>query len=56
MNLNNDFEDIYFWQLILFEVEVVSQIASQIYHEYTNKPLDGAYLADFDIDISVIRT
>ena len=29
------------------------KFASQICHENTNTPLDGAYLADFGIDIEV---
>ena len=28
------------------------KFASQIYHENINNPLDGAYLADFGIDIN----
>ena len=45
MNLNTEFDDTYFWQLILFEFKFV-------YHENINKPLDSAYLADFGIDIT----
>ena len=33
-------------------MELWVKFASQIYHENINKPLDGAYLADFGIDIS----
>ena len=32
-------------------LELSVKFASQICHENINKPLDGAYLADFDIDI-----
>ena len=32
--------------------ELSAKFASQICHENTNNPLDGAYLADFGIDIS----
>ena len=32
-------------------LELSVKFASQIYHENINKPLDGAYLADFGIDI-----
>ena len=32
-------------------LELSVKFASQIYHENTNKPLDGAYLADYGIDI-----
>ena len=33
-------------------LELSVKFASQICHENVNKPLDGAYLADFGIDIS----
>ena len=33
-------------------LELSVKFASQICHENINKPLDGAYLADFGIDIS----
>ena len=33
-------------------LELSVKFASQIFHENINKPLDGAYLADFGIDIS----
>ena len=33
-------------------LELSVKFASQIGHENTNTPLDGAYLADFGIDIS----
>ena len=33
-------------------LELSVKFASQIRHENTNTPLDGAYLADFGIDIS----
>ena len=33
-------------------LELSLKFASQICHENINKPLDGAYLADFGIDIS----
>jgi hypothetical protein len=36
-----------------FETSV--KFASQICHESINKTLDGAYLADFGIDISIRR-
>ena len=32
-------------------LELTDKFASQICHENINKPLDGAYLADFGIDI-----
>ena len=32
-------------------LEMSVDFESQIYHENINKPLDGAYLADFSIDI-----
>ena len=32
-------------------LELSVKFASQICHENINKPLDGAYLADFGIDI-----
>ena len=32
-------------------LELSVKFASQIFHENINKPLDGAYLADFGIDI-----
>ena len=32
-------------------LDLSAKFASQICHENTNKPLDGAYLADFGIDI-----
>ena len=32
-------------------MELSVKFASQICHENINKPLDGTYLADFDIDI-----
>ena len=35
-------------------LELLVKIASQICHENTNTPLDGAYLADFGIDISLL--
>ena len=34
-------------------LELSVKFASQIYHENTNTPLDGAYLADFGIDIMI---
>ena len=34
-------------------LELSVKFASQICHENINKPLDGAYLADFGIDIKV---
>ena len=34
----------------IFELSV--KFASQICHENINKPIDGAYLADFGIDIN----
>ena len=56
MNLNKISCQKYVWLNSLFEfipyLGVVSQILSQICHENINKPLDGAYLADFGIDIS----
>ena len=33
--------------------ELSVKLASQISHENINKPLDGAYLADFGIDITL---
>ena len=33
-------------------LELSVKFASQICHENINKPLDGAYLADFGIDIN----
>ena len=33
-------------------LELSVKFASQICHENTNTPLDGAYLADFGIDIN----
>ena len=48
MNLNNEFDDTYLWQ---HRVELAVKFASKICHENMNKPLDGTYLADFDIDI-----
>ena len=43
--------------IILFKfipiLELSFKFASQIFHENINKPLDGAYLADFGIDISL---
>ena len=39
-----------------FELSVKFAFASQIYHENTNTPLDGAYLAAFGIDINVMLT
>ena len=33
-------------------LELSVKFASQICHENINKPLDGAYLADFGIDIT----
>ena len=35
-------------------LELSVNFATQICHENTNTPLDGTYLADFVIDISVI--
>ena len=35
-------------------LELSVKFASQICHENINKPLDGAYLADFGIDIRYI--
>ena len=32
------------------------KFASQIYHEDTNTPLDGVYLADFGIDIILVSS
>ena len=32
-------------------LELSVKFASQIFHENINKPLDGAYLADFCVDI-----
>ena len=56
MNSNKVFDNTYFWQLILFEfipyLGVFSQICILDLHENIIKPLDGAYLADFDIDIT----
>ena len=49
------------WQKYVFEqneynsspiLELSVKFASQICHENTNTPLDGAYLADFGIDIT----
>ena len=37
-------------------LELSVKFASQICHENINKPLDGAYLADFGIDISPDRS
>ena len=34
-------------------LELSVKFASQICHENTNTPLDGAYLADFGIDITL---
>ncbi len=34
-------------------LELLVKFASQIFHENNNKPLDGAYLADFGIDINI---
>ena len=34
-------------------LELSVKFASQICHENINKPLDGVYLADFGIDISL---
>ena len=36
-------------------LELSVKCASQIYHENTNKPLDGAYKADFGIDINAVQ-
>ena len=36
-------------------LELSVKFASQICHENINKPLDGAYLADFGIDITRIN-
>ena len=54
MNLNNELTILTSWQLILFKfiLELSVKFASQICHENINKPLDGAYLADFGIDIT----
>ena len=30
---------------------LILEVASEICHNYTNKPVDGAYLADFGIDV-----
>jgi hypothetical protein len=38
--------------LVLILGYALVKFASQIYHENINKPLDGAYLADFGIDIN----
>ena len=35
-------------------LELTVKFASQICHENINKPLDGAYLADFGIDIKPV--
>ena len=52
------------WQKYVFEhnvynsspiLELSVKFASQISHEYTNTPLNVAYLADFGIDIIVRR-
>ena len=37
--------------LFEFILELPVKFASQIYHENIQKPLDGAYLTDFGIDI-----
>ena len=34
-------------------LELSVKFASQIWHKNINKPLDGAYLADFGIDITL---
>ena len=34
-------------------LELSVKFASEICHEKTNKPVDGAYLADFGIDINL---
>ena len=36
-------------------LELSVKFASQICHENINKPLGGAYLADFDIDINSVE-
>ena len=36
-------------------LELSMKFASEICHENTNTPLDGAYLADFGIDITSMR-
>ena len=36
-------------------LELSVKFVSQICHENINKPLDGAYLADFGIDISALH-
>ena len=35
-------------------LELLVKFPSQICHENINKPLDGAYLADFGIDITFV--
>ena len=52
MNSGNEFDDTYLFcsnssPILEFSVKY----ASQICHENINKPLDGAYLADFGKDI-----
>ena len=37
-------------------LELSVKFASQICHKNINKPLDGAYLADFGIDITSINS
>ena len=55
MHSSSKVDDTYFWQLFLFEfipiLELLVKFASQIWHENINKPLDGAHLTDFSIDI-----
>ena len=36
-------------------LELPVKFVSQICHEVINKPLDGAYLADFGIDIRILE-
>ena len=60
MNSNNEFDHTclllttYLFEFIPY-LGVVN-FASQICHENINKPLDGAYLAGFDIDITANLT
>ena len=41
------------WIQFIPILELSVKFASQICHENTNTPLDGTYLADFGIDISL---
>ena len=60
MNLNNEFNDTYFFYLFCLNSFPISELsvkfASQVCHENNNNPLDGAYLADFGIDITAAVT